>query len=115
MRLINNASRISKRRLPSHATEQAAQSSLLRCIFGNPFRPIVLDPTWLTEKVVKQAEVAYEERELPSERLDFTRLAILADALEDAGCSEPDVLAHCRGSDPHVRGCWVADLVVGKH
>jgi hypothetical protein len=46
---------------------------------------------------------------------DFFPMPILADALQDAGCDHPDVLAHCR--DPqatHVRGCWVVDLVLGK-
>jgi hypothetical protein len=45
---------------------------------------------------------------------DFSPMPILADALEDAGCDSPDVLSHCRGPGPHVRGCWVADLVLGK-
>jgi hypothetical protein len=44
----------------------------------------------------------------------FDRLPILADALEDAGCADPDILAHCRSPGPHVRGCWVVDLLLGK-
>ncbi len=41
-------------------------------------------------------------------------MPVLADALEDAGCADADILAHCRGHGPHVRGCWVVDLVLGK-
>jgi hypothetical protein len=44
----------------------------------------------------------------------FDRLPILADALEEAGCTDAEVLAHCRGPGPHVRGCWVVDLILGK-
>jgi hypothetical protein len=44
----------------------------------------------------------------------FDRLPILADALEEAGCHDAEILAHCRGPGPHVRGCWVIDLLIGK-
>ena len=44
----------------------------------------------------------------------FERLPILADALEEAGCDDPDILSHLRGPGPHVRGCWALDLVLGK-
>jgi hypothetical protein len=80
---------------------------LLRCIVGNPFRPVACDPSWRTATAVGLAEVIYAERA-------FDRLPILADALEDAGCTHPGVLAHCRGDGPHARGCWVVDLVLGK-
>ena len=60
------------------------------------------------------AEDAYEERELPAGTLDVTRLAVLADALEDAGCDQADLLAHLRGPGSHVRGCWAVDLLLGK-
>ncbi len=79
----------------------------LRCIFGNPFRPITLDPRWQTETVVALATGIYAERA-------FDRMPILADALEEAGCDHADILSHCRGDGPHVRGCWVVDLVLGK-
>jgi hypothetical protein len=79
----------------------------IRCIFGNPFRPAALDPSWLTSTVVLLGRGIYEERA-------FDRLPILADALQDAGCDNADVLDHCRGPGPHVRGCWVVDLVLGK-
>jgi hypothetical protein len=46
--------------------------------------------------------------------LDPDHLAILADALEDAGADNVDLLAHLRGPGPHVRGCWCVDLLLGK-
>jgi hypothetical protein len=85
----------------------AIQSLFLRDIFGNPFRPVAVDPGWLTSSVVELARGIYDQKA-------FDRLPILADALQDAGCDHPDVLAHCRGPGPHVRGCWVVDLVLGK-
>ena len=45
---------------------------------------------------------------------EFGNLPVLADALQDAGCENADVLDHCRGPGSHVRGCWVVDLVLGK-
>jgi hypothetical protein len=83
---------------------------LLRDIFGNPFRPVAVDPAWLAWNggtVPAIARRVYDDRA-------FHDLPILADALEDAGCDSPDVLAHCRGDGPHVRGCWVVDHVLGK-
>jgi hypothetical protein len=88
----------------SHAGQQA---KLLRDIFGNPFRPVVADPSWLTPTVHDLAAAIYADRA-------FDRLPILADALEEAGCDNTDVLGHCRGPGPHVRGCWVVDLILGK-
>jgi hypothetical protein len=87
--------------------EEAAQARLLRDIVGNPFRPAAVDPSWCTSTVVALARGIYEERA-------FDRLPILADALQDAGCDSADVLDHCRGPGPHVRGCWVVDLLLGK-
>ena len=97
------------RRLASKAkkTEHAAQAELVRCIFGNPFRPATLDPTWQTSAVVSLAQAIYND-------YAFERLPLLADALEDAGCHHEDILAHCRGPGPHVRGCWVVDLLLEK-
>jgi hypothetical protein len=80
---------------------------VIRDIIGNPFRPIALDPSWVTSTVVSLAEGIYSDRA-------FDRLPILADALQDAGCDNADVLDHCRGDGPHVRGCWVIDLLLGK-
>jgi hypothetical protein len=80
---------------------------LLRCVAGNPFRPVAFDPEWRTSTAVALAQQMYESR-------DFSAMPILADALQDAGCDSDDILAHCRGPGPHVRGCWVVDLVLGK-
>ena len=106
---------------PHFKTREAArtfflreQAALLRDIFGNPFRPVSLAPAWRTPDVLQLAQAAYDNRLLPSGLLDDTRLAVLADALEEAGCVNADMLAHCRGPGPHVRGCWVADAVLGK-
>lgn len=88
-------------------TERNEQAALIRDIFGNPFRPVTLAPSWLTPKVVALAQDIYDDRA-------FDRLPILADALEDAACTKADILAHCRGAGPHVRGCWVVDLLLGK-
>jgi hypothetical protein len=97
--------------------ERAAQCDLLRDLFGNPFRRPALQPEWLTwndATVVRLAQAAYDERELPAGTLDNGRLAILADALEEAGCTDPDILGHLRGPGPHIRGCWPVDLCLGK-
>jgi hypothetical protein len=64
--------------------------------------------------VPKLARAAYNDRHLPAGTLDATRLAVLADALEEAGCDSADILGHLRGSGPHVRGCWVIDLLLRK-
>jgi hypothetical protein len=68
---------------------------------------VTLDPNWRTSTVLALAQGIYDERA-------FDRLPILADALEDAGCDNEEMLAHCRGAGPHARGCWVVDLVLGK-
>jgi hypothetical protein len=88
--------------------------AVFRCVFGNPFRPVQLDPLWVTPTVAGLAQAAYDEWLLPEGDLDPARLLVLADALEEAGCSGPDVLAHLRGPGPHVRGCWAVDLILGK-
>jgi hypothetical protein len=83
-------------------------SALLRDIFGNPFRSIPLVPEWRTDTAVILAQEMYESR-------DFSAMPILADALQDAGCDNPDVLSHCRDTSlTHGRGCWVVDLVLNK-
>ena len=87
--------------------EQGNQACLLRDIFGNPFRPVTAEPTCLTSTVLSLAEGIYADRA-------FDRLPILADALQDAGCEDAEILNHCRSDGPHVRGCWVVDLILGK-
>jgi hypothetical protein len=94
--------------------ERGDECRLLREVFGNPFRPATITPAWRTPQVVALAQAAYEERELPAGTLDVTRLAVLADALEEVGCDPADLLSHLRGPGPHVRGCWAVDLILGK-
>jgi hypothetical protein len=85
-----------------------AHCNLLRDILGNPFRPITFSPTWRADTVITLARAMYESR-------NFSAMPILADALQDAGCGNDDILAHCRDTSlTHVRGCWVVDLVLGK-
>jgi hypothetical protein len=76
-------------------------------VLGNPFRRTSVDPRARTGTVVSLAHSIYEARA-------FDRLPILADALEEAGCTDAEILTHCRGPGPHVRGCWVVDLILGK-
>ena len=94
-------------RKDAYDVEKRLQCDLLRDIFGRPFRHIIIDQLWLTAKVKTLAQVIYHDR-------DFERMPELADALAEAGCSNPDILSHCRGPGPHVRGCWVVDLLLGK-
>ena len=98
---------------PLGAIERAAQAALL-CDLFSPFRPVTIAPACLTPQVVALAQAAYEQRELPAGTLDLARLAVVADALEDAGCDQADLLGHLRGPGPHVRGCWAVDLLLGK-
>ena len=94
--------------------EQGQQAILFREILGNPFRPSAFHRRWLTPTVTYLATIAYEERALPSGKLDTTRLAILADALEETGCDNQEILGHLRSPGPHFRGCHVLDLLLGK-
>jgi hypothetical protein len=98
--------------------ERAAQADLLRDIFGpSPLRPGPLVPSLLTwnDGIVRTlAQAAYDERLLPSGELDPARLAILADALTDAGCTDAALLGHLRGPGPHVRGCHAVDWILQK-
>jgi hypothetical protein len=89
----------------------------LHDIFRNPFRPVTINPAalaWNDAIIVRLAQAAYERRHLPAGTLDNARLAILADALEEAGCTDAGILGHLRGPGPHVRGCWPVDLCLGK-
>ena len=91
---------------------------LLREVFGNPFVPRqrkadpyrgwAFDANWRTDTVLTLARQMYESH-------DFSAMPILADALQDAGCTNDDILSHSRDTNPaHVRGCWVVDLVLQK-
>jgi hypothetical protein len=104
-------------RLSTRERERCIQADLLRDIAGNPFRPVRLDPAWLEAGnglAVRLARVALDERIGSEGHLDNTRLAIVADALEDAGCGDGQVLSHLHGPGLHVRGCWVLDLLTGR-
>jgi hypothetical protein len=98
--------------------ERAAQCQMLRCFFGNPFgAKLVVAPSvlkWQACTVPRLAEACYKERNLPGGTLDPARLAILADALSDAGCEDAVMLSHLREGGPHVRGCHVVDLILSK-
>src|SRR5262249_27908265 len=93
--------------LAAYALARRRQADLVRDVFGNPFRPVNVDPRWLTSTVVDLARTAYENR-------TFELLPVLADALQDAGCEDQHILTHCRQVREHVRGCWVVDLLLGK-
>jgi hypothetical protein len=86
--------------------EAQAQGRLLGDVLGRP-PSLLADPSWLTPGVLGVARVIDAERR-------FDDMPILADALEDAGCTDANVMAHCRGDRPHVRGCWVVDLLLGR-
>jgi hypothetical protein len=99
------------------AAERAAHLVLVSCVFGNPFRPVRPDRAWLSWNggtVPRLAQAAYDKRHLPEGHLDPARLAVLADALEEAGCTDPALLGHLRSGGGHVRGCHVLDALLGK-
>jgi hypothetical protein len=87
--------------------QRIAQAALLRCIFGNPFRPAPFNPAWRTPTTLALAQAIYDHRR-------FEDLPILADTLEEAGCTNGDLLGHCRQPGEHVRGCWVVDSILRK-
>jgi hypothetical protein len=87
--------------------EAQAQCRILRDIMGNPFRPVKCNRAWRTSRTVTLAQNIYDD-------LAFDRLPVLADAIEETGCHDADILAHCRGTGPHSRGCWVVDLILAK-
>jgi hypothetical protein len=87
--------------------ERPVLANLIRCIFGNPLCPVTLDPSWRTSTVVALATGIYSD-------LAFDRMPILADALQDAGCENEDILIHCREPGEHFRGCRVVDLILKK-
>ncbi|MCI0456543.1 MAG: hypothetical protein L0Z62_06140 [Gemmataceae bacterium] len=90
--------------------ERARQADLLREIFFQPFRRVILYRSWFRWNdgtIPHMAQALYDDRR-------FEEMPLLADALEEAGCTDSDILSHCRGPGPHVRGCWVIDLLLGK-
>jgi hypothetical protein len=89
------------------APTQEETCSVMRDIAGNPFWPVGLESRWQTSNVLDLVRTIYDEKA-------FDRLPILADALMDAGCDSDAILEHCRSTGPHVRGCYVVDLLVGR-
>lgn len=92
------------------------QALYLKDIFRNPFiAPIIIDPAWRTSTVNNLAEAAYEDRSVINGQLDKLSLNALADALEDAGCDNEEILDHLHNPKyEHVRGCWCLDLILQK-
>jgi hypothetical protein len=87
-----------------------AQADILRDLFGNPFRPVSVDPAWLAWQggaVRSLAQAIHDDQA-------FHLLPVLADALEDAGCAERQLLEHCRQPGVHVPGCWVLERLRDK-
>jgi hypothetical protein len=87
--------------------ERRVQCILLRDVFGSPFRAVGFDPSWRTAQAVAVARAMYEDRK-------FDDLPLLADALEEAACTDSAILHHCHATGPHARGCWVIDLLLDK-
>jgi hypothetical protein len=83
------------------------QADLVREIFVNPFRKVALKKRCLTGSVRQIAEDIYR-------RQDYDRLSALGDALLAASCDDNQIIAHCRSKGPHVRGCWVVDLILDR-
>lgn len=100
--------------------EGSQQAHLLRDIFGNPFRPVDLDPSCLNEKTRAIAETIYSKKSGAVAKTiyregQFANLPRLARALKkDAGCTNRELWDHCQWPIQHVRGCWVVDLILGK-
>jgi hypothetical protein len=92
---------------PATIAEHREQTALVHCLFGNPFRPVPECGAWLTREVKALADGIYAE-------CAFDRMPLLADALEASGCTNADVIEHCRSGREHARGCWVVDLLLGK-
>jgi hypothetical protein len=89
--------------------EARAQATLVRDLFGQLFHA---DPLWLArleriDQVEHVARAIYDDR-------SFADLPVLADALEEAGCSDAEILAHCRSGAEHARGCWIVDAILGR-
>jgi hypothetical protein len=103
--------------LAAKEAEEANQVRLLRCIFGNPFRPIPPLPSalflWNDGLIVRMANAIYDDRSLPSGEFGRDRVAVLADALEEVG-ADAFLVEHLRGAGPHVRGCVVVDMLTNR-
>lgn len=94
--------------------ECARTCQIIRESFAHLFDPVAIHPSWRTSTAVELAEAAYRHRDPADGTLESVRLAVLADALQDAGCDSTPLLDHLRDPGPHVRGCWALDLVLDK-
>jgi mannitol/fructose-specific phosphotransferase system IIA component (Ntr-type) len=109
--LAGNPLNILQWAIPELARAQAAQAAILRCLFGSPpFRPVVVKPEWLA---FADGVVGKLARGICDEGA-FDRMPILADALEEAGATDTDLLKHLRGPGPHCQGCFVLDSLLAK-
>jgi hypothetical protein len=113
-------SKIDDGKLDEHLLEHLSRQAewpggwLVREVFEPPFRSANGDLGWQTRTVASLAQAAYDERSMPNGHLDAVRLAILADAIQEAGCTDESILTHLRSPGPHVRGCWAVELLLGK-
>ena len=92
---------------PGAVPQPQLWADLLRDLLGNPFRPVTCDSAWKTDTVIALARGMYDSR-------DFSPMPILADALQDAGCNNDEILSHSREGRNHARGCWLVDLLLSK-
>jgi hypothetical protein len=93
---------------PDHTNAfEAIEIATFRDLAPNPFVPLAWNPDWFTSAVRDLAAHIYAAHE-------FCSMPILADALQDAGCDDEQILTHCRADETHARGCWVLDAVLGK-
>ncbi len=106
VRLIRSRGRHDRLKMV-RSKERRRQRLDIRDVFGNPFRAVEFTAEMRTSTGLALA------RQMDANR-NYSLLPILADALQDAGCEDADMLAHCRDRGPHVKGCWVVDLVLGK-
>lgn len=93
--------------LAARQSESAAQCDLLRDIFGNSIRPVVIDPEWRSAAAAALAQEIYEQR-------NFDLMPGLAAVLAGSGCNDAEILTHCRTPTGHVRGCWAIDAILGN-
>jgi hypothetical protein len=91
-------------------TNFEAVSAIYHDLFANAFQPVTVEPAWREWNggaLVRMAQVMYDQRA-------FADLPILADALEEADCDNPELLTHLRSAGPHYIGCWALDMLLGR-
>jgi hypothetical protein len=93
--------------LPLVQRPHPEQAAILRCVAGNPFAEPEFDPAWRTSTVLALARTADADH-------TFENYPVLADALQDAGCSDEAMLNHLRGDATHVRGCHVLGRILNR-